>query len=74
MIYNGLVPKVADICGFFFHEEPQCTPSKDIEDFLQAGPQPIYISFGSIVLEDPSGIVDIICECESLFSELGDLL
>jgi sterol 3beta-glucosyltransferase len=60
MIYNGLDAKVADVCGFFFREEPQYTPSKDIADFLQAGPQPIYIGFGSIVLEDPSGIVDII--------------
>jgi sterol 3beta-glucosyltransferase len=52
--------KVADVCGFFFREEPQYSPSKDIDEFLRAGPPPLYIGFGSIVMGDPASITDII--------------
>jgi hypothetical protein len=52
--------KVADVCGFFFRGEPQYSPSNDIEEFLRAGPPPLYIGFGSIVMEDPASITDII--------------
>ncbi|KAJ7220495.1 putative UDP-glucose,sterol transferase [Mycena pura] len=55
----GLVPKPADwashidICGFFFREPPSYTPPPDLDAFLRAGPPPIYIGFGSIVIENP---------------------
>jgi sterol 3beta-glucosyltransferase len=52
--------KVADVCGFFFREEPQYLPPNDIEEFLRAGSPPLYIGFGSIVMEDPASITDII--------------
>jgi sterol 3beta-glucosyltransferase len=52
--------KVADVCGFFFRGGPQYSPPKDIEEFLRAGPPPLYIGFGSIVMEDPASITDII--------------
>jgi sterol 3beta-glucosyltransferase len=52
--------KMTDVCGFFFREEPQYSPPQDIDEFLQAGPTPLYIGFGSIVMEDPASITDII--------------
>lgn len=52
--------KVADVCGFFFREEPQYSPPEDIEKFLRAGSSPLYIGFGSIVMEDPASITDVI--------------
>jgi|SRR5690242_14279153 len=52
--------EVADVCGFFFRQEPQYSPPKEIEDFLRAGPPPLYIGFGSIVMENPASITDII--------------
>lgn len=51
---------VADVCGFFFREEPQYSPPKDIDEFLRAGPPPLYIGFGSIVMEDPASVTEII--------------
>ena len=51
---------MADVCGFFFREEPQYLPPNDIAEFLQAGPPPLYIGFGSIVMEDPASITHII--------------
>ncbi|EXK27256.1 hypothetical protein FOMG_16318 [Fusarium oxysporum f. sp. melonis 26406] len=62
----ALVPKPADwppyidVCGFFFREEPQYTPPDHIAQFLQAGPPPIYIGFGSIVMDDSARMTDLI--------------
>lgn len=40
------------MCGFFFRQEKPYTPDKELADFLSAGPMPIYIGFGSIVMDD----------------------
>ncbi|KAH0129359.1 UDP-Glycosyltransferase/glycogen phosphorylase, partial [Aureobasidium melanogenum] len=64
----ALVPKPQDwgqhidICGFFFRDMPDHKPPQDLQDFLDAGPTPIYIGFGSIVLEDPEKMSIIIAE------------
>ncbi|KAJ5780212.1 hypothetical protein N7457_005372 [Penicillium paradoxum] len=42
-----------DVCGFFFRSPPEFTPPPDLDAFLQNGPPPVYIGFGSIVIEDP---------------------
>ncbi|PKS06254.1 hypothetical protein jhhlp_007000 [Lomentospora prolificans] len=55
----ALVPKPADwpasidICGFFFREHPEYTPPDALASFLGKGTAPVYIGFGSIVLDDP---------------------
>jgi UDP:flavonoid glycosyltransferase YjiC (YdhE family) len=51
---------VADVCGFFFREELQYAPPNDIAHFLQIGPQPIYIGFGSIVMQNSAKMTDVI--------------
>ncbi|WQF79040.1 Putative UDP-glucuronosyl/UDP-glucosyltransferase [Colletotrichum destructivum] len=53
-------PSHIDVCGFFFREEPRYTPPRDIAEFLQGGPSPIYIGFGSIVMENAEAMTDII--------------
>lgn len=64
----ALVPKPLDwgqhidVCGFFFRDSPDYKPPQDLQDFLNAGSTPIYIGFGSIVLEDPGKISLIIAE------------
>ncbi|OQE89859.1 hypothetical protein PENNAL_c0013G01328 [Penicillium nalgiovense] len=45
-------PSHVDVCGFFFRDPPQFEPPLDLQAFLSSGPPPIYIGFGSIVLED----------------------
>lgn len=48
-------------------EEPQYTPPSDLADFLERGPQPVYIGFGSIVIEDPQHVTQMIKEaCQRL--------
>lgn len=69
----ALVPKPPDwgshidVSGFFFRDMPDYKPLKELQDFLDAGPPPVYIGFGSIVLEDvtrfSSAVVDAITAC-----------
>ncbi|KAJ7621159.1 putative UDP-glucose,sterol transferase [Roridomyces roridus] len=64
----ALVPKPADwaphidVCGFFFRDPPNYSPPPDLDAFLRAGPAPVYIGFGSIVIDDPRRMSDIILE------------
>lgn len=41
---------------------PSYTPPKSLEAFLDSGPPPIYIGFGSIVVEDPERMTACILE------------
>ncbi|KAF2143369.1 glycosyltransferase family 1 protein [Aplosporella prunicola CBS 121167] len=62
----ALVPKPADwpshidICGFFFRDPPSYTPPPELDAFLRAGPPPVYIGFGSIVIDDPEKMTAMI--------------
>ena len=40
------------MCSFFFREAPKYEPKPDLYNFLQQGNQPVYIGFGSIVIDD----------------------
>ena len=40
--------------------EPAYTPPNRFVEFLNAGTPPIYVGFGSIIMEDPESIIDII--------------
>lgn len=43
-------------------DEPQYTPTPELGEFLAAGPPPLYVGFGSIVLDDPERLTKIILE------------
>lgn len=64
----ALVPKPADwpshidVCGFFFRDPPAYSPPTNIVGFLQAGAPPVYIGFGSIVVDDPDKMTCTILE------------
>ncbi|CAI9628258.1 unnamed protein product [Alternaria burnsii] len=64
----ALVPKPADwaahidVCGFFFREPTPYTPPAEIDHFLRSGLPPVYIGFGSIVLDDPAKMTSSILE------------
>ncbi|WYZ45983.1 hypothetical protein EsH8_IX_000208 [Colletotrichum jinshuiense] len=68
----AIVPKPADwgteidVCGFFMRDEPSYNPPADLETFLSAGPPPLYVGFGSIVLDDPARLTEIILEAASI--------
>ncbi|KAE8153720.1 UDP-Glycosyltransferase/glycogen phosphorylase [Aspergillus avenaceus] len=63
----ALIPKPTDwgahiaISGFYFLEMAATySPARDLQAFLEAGPPPVYIGFGSIVLDDPDTLTELI--------------
>ncbi|PQE26874.1 glycosyltransferase family 28 domain-containing protein [Rutstroemia sp. NJR-2017a BVV2] len=65
----GLVPKPKDwgpeidIAGFVFLDlAATFKPPEDLVKFLEAGEAPIYIGFGSIVVDDPDRFTEMIFE------------
>ncbi|KAF4631575.1 hypothetical protein G7Y89_g6551 [Cudoniella acicularis] len=74
-----------DVCGFFFRNVPEYTPEPEIDAFLRSRPRPIYIGFGSIVMEDPAAMTQTILtavrqcgdyqhEIEWLFKHVGAVI
>ncbi|WVR09698.1 hypothetical protein IAU60_006774 [Kwoniella sp. DSM 27419] len=64
---ESLVPKPKDwrenidISGFYFHgASTSYRPDPELQRFLHSGPPPVYIGFGSIVIDDPAGMTAII--------------
>ncbi|KAF4121720.1 UDP:flavonoid glycosyltransferase YjiC, YdhE family [Geosmithia morbida] len=50
-----------DISGFFFLDlASSFTPDPELGAFLEAGPPPVYIGFGSIVVDDPDAMTQMI--------------
>jgi UDP:flavonoid glycosyltransferase YjiC (YdhE family) len=65
----ALIPKPKDwgshisISGFYFlNLASNYVPAHDLQAFLDAGPPPVYIGFGSIVLDDPNAMTELIFE------------
>ncbi len=65
----GLIPKPRDwgneidICGFFFLDlATGYTPPDDLKAFLDKGDPPIYIGFGSVVVDNPDLLTKTIFE------------
>ncbi|KAJ5765918.1 hypothetical protein N7520_005477 [Penicillium odoratum] len=50
-----------DICGFsFLPSESNYQPPQEIQAFLDAGSTPIYVGFGSIVVDNPIKLTEVI--------------
>lgn len=65
----ALIPKPKDwgqhisISGFYFLSLASTyTPAPELSEFLAAGPSPVYIGFGSIVVDDPDSMTKMIFE------------
>ncbi|OAP56938.1 hypothetical protein AYL99_09050 [Fonsecaea erecta] len=63
----ALIPKPKDwgphitIAGFYFLSlASNYQPDSSLADFLAAGPPPVYIGFGSIVVDDPNAMTKLI--------------
>lgn len=64
-----MIPKPKDwgkhieVSGFFFLSLASAyVPPPELESFLQAGPPPVYIGFGSIVVDDPDALTQKVFE------------
>ena len=69
---SALIPKPPDwpghidVTGFIFRQPPQYSPPVELEAFLGAGKPPVYIGFGSIVVEDPETLTATLLEAVKL--------
>ena len=52
----------SDVCGFFIRDIPQYTPEPGLGAFLRNGPAPMYIGFGSIVIDDADKLTAILVD------------
>jgi UDP:flavonoid glycosyltransferase YjiC (YdhE family) len=51
------------VSGFYFlNLASNYSPQRELADFLAAGPPPVYIGFGSIVVDDPNALTKLIFE------------
>lgn len=56
-----------DIAGFVFLDLASAfKPDKELEDFLNAGEPPVYIGFGSIVVDDPDAFTEMIFQAVNM--------
>ncbi|RAR07338.1 glycosyltransferase family 1 protein [Stemphylium lycopersici] len=70
---QALIPRPSDwgdhihITGFSFLDAgSNYTPPDDLTEFLAKGPPPVYIGFGSIVVDDPVGLTKLLFEAVKL--------
>lgn len=71
-ILNGFSPNVvqrptdwgADIhvTGYWFPEKQEWQPPTDLQAFIQGGPPPVFVGFGSMPIKDPAHTTDLILE------------
>ena len=45
-------PSNVNLTGYWFLDEPDWEPPRELADFLAAGPAPVYVGFGSMVPKD----------------------
>ena len=69
----ALIPKPKDwgahidISGFLFLDHPNhYAPPDDLAAFLAAGPPPVYIGFGSIVIKNPEALTKLIFDAVAI--------
>lgn len=55
-------PSHIDVCGFFFRSVPDYSPPADLESFLRRGSRPVYICFGSIVIDEPAAMTSMLLD------------
>lgn len=63
------------VCGYWFlDEEAGWQPPPDLLDFLEAGPPPVYIGFGSMNNRDPEATLALVLEALRLSGQRAVLL
>ncbi len=62
------------ITGYWVLEDEPWTPPDELRRFLEAGPPPVYVGFGSIVDRDPEGLTRIVVEALQRTGQRGILL
>jgi sterol 3beta-glucosyltransferase len=82
-VLNGFSPSVVSrpadwnehihVTGYWFPEDTQWEPPKDLLDFLDAGSPPVFIGFGSMPVRDPQAVTDVVLEALKRTDQRGIL-
>ena len=67
-------PPFVHVTGYFFIDTPAFTPSPELRRFLEAGPPPVYIGFGSMPSRDPAQMARLVTTALRLAGHRGLLL
>jgi len=55
-------PESSQVTGYWFLDQPSWVPSQELQDFLDAGPKPVYIGFGSMVAGSAATFTETVLE------------
>lgn len=55
-------PESSQVTGYWFLDQPGWSPPRDLEEFLEAGPKPVYIGFGSMVAGNAAALTETVLE------------
>jgi UDP:flavonoid glycosyltransferase YjiC (YdhE family) len=75
----SVVPKPADwdknsaVTGYWFLDDEAWLPSPSLQGFLQAGPPPVYVGFGSLPSANPVHTTALVVEALALAGQRGIL-
>jgi len=76
----AVLPKPADwgdwlhVTGYWFLDSPpEWKPPEDLMNFLESGPPPVYIGFGSATTRDPEGVTELVLQALSRTRQRGIL-
>ncbi|MBD3241030.1 MAG: glycosyltransferase [Chitinivibrionales bacterium] len=76
----SVVPKPTDwgadvlVTGYCFLDTPDWAPPKELTAFLESGPPPVCVGFGSMGSDDPANVTGMICEALRRAGQRGVLL
>jgi UDP:flavonoid glycosyltransferase YjiC (YdhE family) len=55
-------PEVAHVTGYWFHADEAWRPLESLTRFLDAGPKPVFIGFGSMPVKDPAATTNMVLD------------
>ena len=65
----------AQVCGYWFlDDEPGWTPPAGLLDFLDSGPPPVYVGFGSMADRDPAEMLELVLDALDLARQRAIIL
>jgi sterol 3beta-glucosyltransferase len=77
----SVIPPPADwarsvhVTGYWFLDpDPQWRPPPDLAEFLEAGPRPVYVGFGSMSNRDPEKTANLVLEALARSRQRGVIL
>lgn len=75
-----VVPRPADweenirITGYWFLDTTVYTPPPSLQAFLESGPPPVYVGFGSMPSQDPEQVTALVVQALTLAGQRGIIL